>query len=108
MSVNKKIKAALQPLALPCAANEYTGEESSYFVFSVSPMPVDFADDMPQHIKNLIQLHLYCPHTKNTVALRRQIKRQIAESGFTYPVETDASEKEIQHVVFEFEDVEAV
>ncbi len=108
MNVNERIQKAVRPLSIPCAANEYTGEEQTYLVFSVSPLPVDFADDFPQHIKNLVQLHLYCSHTLNTILLRKQIKKLIAQAGFTYPVETDASEKGTQHIVFEFEDVEAV
>lgn len=108
MSVNQRIQKAVRPLSIPCAANEYTGEKPIYLVFTVSPLPVDFADDFPQHIKNLIQLHLYCPRTYNTVLLRKQIKKLISQAMFTYPIETDASEKGAQHIVFEFEDVEAV
>lgn len=107
MNVNERVIDALKGFSLPCAANDYIGEEETYFVFSISPVPVDFADDAPQHVKNLVQLHLYCPHTLNTVKLRKQVKARIFNAGFTYPTETDASERETQHVVFEFEDAEA-
>lgn len=107
MSVNERIQTAVSPLSIPCVANEYTGEEQAYLVFSVSPLPVDFADDSPQYIKNLVRLHLYCPGTYNSIFLRKQIKKLIDQAGFTYPTETDASENGLQHIVFEFEDVEA-
>ena len=100
--MNRKIKEVLDVYGFPVATNTYTGDEDIYFVMTINAFPDDFADDGPQHIKYLCSVHLYCPHTFNTMGIKRQIKKALHDAGFTYPTEIDASD-ETQHIVFEFE-----
>ena len=108
MSVHSDIKAALAGLGYPVATNVYTGSAQTYFVITLNTLPADFADDEPQHLRNLIMLHLYAPHELNTVTLRKDVARALMGAGFTYPSITDASDEQIQHIVFECEGTEGV
>lgn len=107
MSVNSEIIEAVRSIA-PCYPWEaYEGSQdnklSRYFVFNYTAAPHTFGDDDAPFERYLIQLHYFCPGGDNTVALRRKVKRAIFDVGFTIPSETNASDKDGQHYVFEFE-----
>lgn len=108
MSVQSDIWAALAFTGLPYSDNIHTGDNPAYLVLTLNAIPDDYADDAPQHEKNLVMLHLYCPHTQNTTTLRKSIKLALQSAGFTYPTETDASDELKQHIVFECQDARAV
>lgn len=108
MSVYADIRAALLPLGYPVEANIYIGDSPVYFVLTINSVPINFADNEPQHVLNMCMVHLYCPHAMNTVDLRSDVLRAIHMAGFTYPAVSDASEKEAQHLVFEFQGTGAV
>ena len=107
MSTAERIKEALAPLGYPVAQLEHVGTEETYFVFTLGEIPANHADDEPQHLRITVMLHLFCPIKLNTWKLKRKVKAALQEAAFTYPEETDASEVGKQHVVFEFEGVEA-
>ena len=102
MSMESNIRAAVEPLGPPCAANIYTGSAEAYFVFNYQVIPDNFADNEPQHERYLVQLHLYAPHTFNTESLRKSV-RQTVQNAFMRPTELNASDEIKQHYVFEFE-----
>ena len=49
MSVASRIRGAVQSTEIPCYQNEYTGNASRYFVFTIGTQPLLFADDVPDH-----------------------------------------------------------
>lgn len=108
MSINSQIIGAVSGFA-PCFPwEDYEGSEdaklSRYFVFNYDVVPYTFGNDDAPFERYLIQLHYFCPRGENTVRLRRQIKRSIAlTEDFTIPSETNASDQDGQHYVFEFE-----
>ena len=113
MTVNEKILSALEPLGLPVSPDLHTGEETTYIIFNYSIRGGLFADDAPGYDIYLIQVHLMAPYGKNTVALRKEIKRALFSAGFTWPTEVDAgskyrSENTGQHLVFECQFEEGV
>lgn len=108
MSVQADVRAALASFGYPVAESIYADTESIYFVFTVNSIPVNHADDAPQHVKNLIMLRLHCPHTADMTTKKKEIKLAVQTAGFTYPTETDASDDKKQIIAFEFENVEAV
>lgn len=109
MSINSRITAALDGLTpSPAAADTYKGRETEYLVFNYTTIPDDFGDDDAGHYRVLVQVHLYAPHEKNTVELRREISRRLVSAGFTRPSITPASDEQGQHYAFECEDAEAV
>ena len=93
MSVHSDIKAALAGLGYPVATNVYTGSAQTYFVITINTLPADFADDEPQHLRNLIMLHLYAPHELNTVTLRKQIATALVGADLPTPP-NDASDEQ--------------
>lgn len=109
MSLNSRIVKALSGLVpSPPHADTYKGPDTLYLVFNITEIPADFGDDDAGHYRALVQVHLYAPHEKNTVKLRREIKAAIVAAGFARPSVTPASDERGQHYVFEFEDAEAV
>ena len=101
MNVGKAIITALSSLKLPVYQTQYTGTDKTYFVFNIGTVPADFADDLPQHERASIQLHLFCPVATNTTSLRDQVKQLLTEAGFDYPSLVDASDEDGQHVVWQ-------
>lgn len=109
MSINERLTAALSCLTPSGpAADTKKGNGAEYIVFNYSMIPADFGDDDAGHYLALVQVHLYAPHEKNTVKLRREISRRLVSAGFTRPSITPASDERGQHYVFECESAEAV
>ncbi|MBQ6757041.1 MAG: phage tail protein [Oscillospiraceae bacterium] len=109
MSLNSRLVDALDGLAPePPAADTYKGTQALYIVFNYTLIPADFGDDDAGHYRALVQVHLYAPHEKNTVSLRKEISRRLVAAGFTRPSVTPASDAKGQHYAFECEDIEAV
>ena len=106
MSTAERLRAALAPLGLPCYQNEYTEHDPVYFVFNISTIPADYADDAPAHERHLIQLHLYAPKSLNTSNLQAQVKQALFGALFLYPSTENASDNDAQHLVFETETVQ--
>ena len=104
MSVNNKIKAALNGIA-PVQAGEYEPDQDravdTYIVINYNSNPADFGDDEPAHEVFSVQVHLYCPGGVNSLSMRREIKAALAGSGFSWPAYVDASDRDGQHHVFE-------
>ena len=66
-------------------------------------IPEDFGDDDAQHWRYLVEVGLFTPHDKNSLAYRREITRRLVAGGFTRPAITPASDANGQHYVFECE-----
>ncbi len=109
MSINSRIVVALDGLTpSPVSADTKKGNAAEYIVFNYTTIPADYGDDEAGHYRLLVQVDLFAPHEKNTVALRREISRRLVSAGFARPSITPASDERGQHYVFEFEDVAAV
>jgi hypothetical protein len=101
-TINEIIIASLD-FGYPVKPGAYTGEEKTYFTFNYTSEGSDFANDAPNHERNLVQVHFYCPLDFDCVSIRKQVKQKLFAAGFTYPVVTDASDKVSQHLTFECE-----
>jgi hypothetical protein len=109
MSIDARLVEAFDGLLRDkAAANTYKGTNAEYIAFTYTEIPDDYADDDAGHYRVLVSVHLYAPHEKNTVALRREISRRIVAAGFTRPSVTPASDATGQHYVFECEDAAGV
>ena len=109
MNIDERIRAAVLPIVPICEPDLYDGEESTYCTFNMEEIPTAFGDDAPHAVRYLIQLHLFAPgwpKPPSTRQLRKQLCRAVLDAGFTYPEVTNASEKETQHYVLEFEGVD--
>ena len=108
MSIESRIRLALEPFEYKVYPDTYNGKDETYFVFNYNTIPDDFGGNQPWYDRALIQVHLFCPHELNTVQLRKEIKLALLGAGFTYPSMINASEENAQHWVFECEIAEAV
>lgn len=102
MNVNAILMALFSGF-LPIAADTYKGRAATYLVFNYTAIPADYADDDAEHWRYLVQVHLFAPHEKNTIASRREITRRLVGAGFTRPTVQPASDAAGQHYVFECE-----
>lgn len=107
MNVNRLLTGTLDSL-LPTADGVYKGDATEYIVFNYTTVPANFGDDDATHYRYLVQVHLFAPVEKNTLAYRREITRRLVAAGFTRPTITPASDKTGQHHVFECEIVGGV
>lgn len=102
MSVNSEVKAAFSKVA-PIEADTYEGKEEVYITFSFNSVPADFGDDEPGHEILLLSVHLFAPTGKNVLKKRGAIKKAFFKLTGSWPSETNASDKEGQHLVYEGE-----
>lgn len=103
MTLNESIIAAVTPVIPVCVPDIYRGEAEEYCTFNYSELPEGFGDDMPTLSRCAVQLHYYCPEGRDSQKARRALKLAILEADFTAPEITNASDKDGQHFVFEFE-----
>ncbi len=108
MSLESDIREAVAFTGLPCVKGEYTGTEKAYMVINYTTLPAHYSDDTPEFERQMVQLHLFCPVKQNTVALRAGVKRALHAAGYSFPTTEDSSDATGQHIVFEFEGLEAI
>ena len=106
MNVNEVIIQAVTPIVPVCVPDIYrpdAGEEPAevYCVFNYTEAAALFADDEPQAVDYLIQLHLYLPPRQTPIRLKRQLRRAMLDAGFAAGDFTNASDEEAQHYVLE-------
>ena len=102
MSCDEAINFAFGEI-LPLFPNVYTGEELRYLVYNYYVIPQVYAEATAHAARYSVQLHLYLPHKENPNAVKLAIINACVAAGFTFPSMTNASDKEGQHYVFEFE-----
>lgn len=107
VSIESRIRLALDALGYKVYPDTYNGPDKTYFVMNHNTIPDDFGSNRPWHERALIQVHLFCPHTFDSVQLRKDTKLAIFKAGFTYPSMVNANDEDGQHWVFEFQTAEA-
>lgn len=108
MTVDARIKAALDAFGDPVENAVYTGSENRYYVFNYITTGALFADDDPSAEHYFIQVHLFAPLDENVTERIKQTKQALNKAGFTWPETTNATDDEARHIVFECEYVEGV
>lgn len=103
MSVNEAILAAVTPTVPEIASGQYPGESDTYCTFNYTEHPSKFGDDDPDAALFDVQVHLFLPHNRNSLALRRGIRNGLIAQDFTHPTIYNMSDNEGQHFVFECE-----
>jgi len=88
---------------LPLYPNVYTGDALTYLVYNYYVIPEVYANSVSHASRYSVQLHFYLPHKGNPNAIKLAIINACISGGFTYPSMTNASDKDGQHYVFEFE-----
>ena len=107
MSLGDRIVAAVTPIVPVCMANVYTGDAEEYCEYNATEIPDAYGGNRPWAIRYLVQLHWYFPLRSDPRAVKRQIRQAVmAQTGFTCPTVTDASDLDSGHLVFEFEAVD--
>lgn len=106
MTSYQKIKEACKSLKLPAYPDFNTAGEETYVVYNiVNESPSCFGDDTPGDVIVDLQAHLYLPAHQNFFDLKNKLCKSLFEQGFTYPsIPLNQVEKDVRHIVFEFED----
>ena len=108
MTVDARIKAALDVFKDPVENAVYQGKAERYYTFNYATLGTDHADDAPQHERYLVQVHFFAPLNFNHTKRVRDTKRALFDAGFTFPDTTSASDEDGRHIVFECEIAEGV
>ncbi len=104
MTINEKIKNALEGFELPVTTDFFGGGEEEYVTFNYADdRAVAFADDAPILAEADMQIHYFLPADKNYLEAKKGMRKALFEAGFTYPevaefVEPDSN---VRHIVFE-------
>lgn len=103
MTLNQRLRDALEPLGLPVIPDVDTQHRSRCLVFNYDLLPAQYADNGPLWYRALIQVHLYLPLEENGLGLLREVAGVLAGAGMTHPDIIDATDEKTQHKVFECE-----
>lgn len=102
--INEELIKALTPICPNVYPDVYTGTQTEYIVFLYDIRPVNFGDDYPFNVTYDVRVHYLAPLKKNVIETRLEIIKAIANIDFaTYPEETNATDDEGQHFVYDFE-----
>ena len=106
MNIDERIRAAVLPIVPICEPDFYDGEETTYCTFNMNEVPTGFGNNRARGVRYLIQLHLFAPGWPNPPSTRKvrwDLCRAILDAGFTAPHVENASDRDEQHYVLEFE-----
>lgn len=106
MSFDSRLRNKLLPIVPIVEPNMYEGDALEYIIFTYRERGDCFGDNEPEEIILTVQVHYFLPNCENPRAKKRLIRQALFELGGTWPVITNASDKDGQHYVFEFECVE--
>lgn len=102
--INKLLIDTLKPICKNVYPDIYTGKETEYIVFLYEIRPDNFGDNVPFHLTYDVRIHYLAPLKKDVINIRKSIIRAISEIDWaTYPIETNATDDEGQHFVYDFE-----
>lgn len=106
MTSFQKILQACKSLKLPAYPDFNTQNEDVYVVYNiVGETPTNFGDDVPESTIVDLQVHLYLPTHQNFFEIKNKLCKALFSQGFTYPsIPLNQVEKDVRHIVFEFED----
>lgn len=107
MSIYSMLIDTLSDIA-PTAPDAYTGESPTYIVVRYTVEPAMFADNEPQCLEYSIEVHFFCPPCENRLADRERIMRALFNAGFSWPVESNHTDGDGQHYVYECSYVEGI
>lgn len=103
MSFDSRLRNKLIPIVPIVEPNMYEGDAVEYIIFSYRERGDCFGDNEPEEIILTVQVHYFLPNGENPRAKKRLIRQALFELGGTWPEITNASDKDGQHYVFEFE-----
>lgn len=103
MSINEVIRNAVLPIIPICEPDAYDGDAAEYCTFHYSEHASLFAEGSPDIIMYSVMLHWFLPKGINPMKKKTELRRALIKAGFTYPSTINASDKDAQHYVFEFQ-----
>ncbi len=108
MSIDARIKSALDTFKYDVSNKISYAKDATYFAFNYTVIPADYADDAPCHERYLVQVHFFCPLNVNITSLKQRIRQKLYAAGFTWATIEDLTDENGRHIVFECEDAEGV
>lgn len=103
MSFDSRLRDKLIPIVPVVEPNIYEGDALEYIIFAYGERGDCFGDNEPEEIILSVQVHYFLPNGENPRAKKRLIRQALFDLGGTCPEITNASDKDGQHYVFEFE-----
>lgn len=108
MDINEIIIAAVSPIVGVCVPDFYRPDAEAepvdtYCVFNYTEFSDNFGDDEPGAVRYSCQLHLYLPVGVSPIGLKRRLRRAVLDMGGAVSDFLDASDRDGQHYVLEFE-----
>lgn len=103
MSFDSRLRDKLIPIVPVVEPNIYEGDAIEYIIFAYGERGDCFGDNGPEEIVLSAQVHYFLPNGENPRAKKRLIRQALFDLGGTCPEITNASDKDGQHYVFEFE-----
>ena len=82
MTVNQKIKKALEPFGYPVKPDQYTGSEKRWITFNEADnRAVMHGNNRPLGDRVAMQIHFFLPLAENYLKERREIRQALLDAG---------------------------
>ena len=107
MNIDERIRNALLPFGDPVEKAVYQSDAKRYYSFNYNTIGAAYADDAPEHVRYLIQVHLFMPLREEDLTQKEATITALYNAGFTWPDVFDLTDETGRHIVFECEDVGA-
>lgn len=108
MTLDSKIRAAVEPYVPVCVPDYYTGDAEEYCTYNYNEIPDVFGDNAPSAVRYLVQVHWYLPLKRRPQPKKRQLGRALGriQRLATWPTVENVSDDAGQHYVYEFQAVD--
>ena len=108
MSFEERLAEAVKKVVPEAAPNVYEGQARVFATWNFNELGRLFAEGKPNAVQYLAQVHVYLPKKYPWAEIKRQMQQELFKLGGTWPDIIDASDRDGEHLVFEFDAVEGI
>ena len=104
INVNQIIMQALSEINMSVSAETSLDATMPYINFNVTDdRGTAFSDDTAEYDKISVQVHLFTKLGYDYIDVKKQIRKKLHETGFSYPSVTTMNDDDYNHIIFECE-----
>lgn len=108
MSFEDRLAEAVRSVIPDAEPNVYEGDSRVFATWNFNESPRLFADGKPRIRLNLVQVHVHMPRKWPWAEIKGDMEAALFRLGGTWPWIVDASDRDGEHLVFEFEIAEGM
>ena len=108
MDFEERLAQAVRSVIPDAEPNTYEGTARIYATWNFNELGKLFAEGKPNAVGYLVQVHVYLPKKHPWADIKKQMCQALFKLKGTWPDIIDASDRDGEHLVFEFDAAEGI